>query len=153
MKIEDVIHTKFKSPQQKAIVSIRFTSNYLGNIQSHVLDKYGLTMPQFNILRILRGAKGVINVNTVKDRMVEKSPNTTRLMDKLIEKGMIERIRCENDRRIVYVNITKEGLKLLKKIDKDDEVEKLIEANLSEEESDLLCELLEKVRENYGKHC
>ena len=120
MKIEDTIQSKFTSPQRKAIVNIRFTSNFLGNFQSHFMSKFDLTMPQFNILRILRGAKGEINVNTVKERMIEKSPNTTRLMDKLIDKGFIIRSRCKEDRRVVFIKITENGLKLLSEIDKSE---------------------------------
>lgn len=149
MKIEDALKSSFKSPQQKAIVNIRFTSNFLGHIQNDFMERFDLTMPQFNILRILRGAKGEINVNTVKERMVEKSPNTTRLMDKLIDKGLIERSRCIEDRRVVYVKITQNGLKLLSEIDKCMDVNSLIETKLSNQEADQLSDLLDKVRQSY----
>lgn len=149
MKIEDAIHSKFTSPQLKAIVNIRYTSNFLGHYQNSFMAQYDLSMPQFNILRILRGAKGDINVNTVKERMVEKSPNTTRLMDKLIDKGLIERTRCTEDRRVVYVRITQHGLDLLTDIDSHLDVNTLIRAELSDEEANLLSDLLDKVREKY----
>jgi DNA-binding MarR family transcriptional regulator len=149
MKIEDVIQTKFKSPQQKAIVNIRYTSNYLGNIQNAIMGKFDLTMPQFNILRILRGAKVEINVNTVKERMLEKSPNTTRLMDKLIEKGLIERKRSKDDKRVVNVQITKKGLDLLAEIDENSEIKKLMQPNISDEEANLLSDILDKLRKGY----
>lgn len=149
MKIDDAIQSKFQSPQQKAIINVRFTSNYLGNIQNNFMSQYDLTMPQFNILRILRGAKDAINVNTVKERMIEKSPNTTRLMDKLIEKGLIERVRCESDRRVVYVKISDNGLKLLDEIDRDTDINSLIKANLTDEEANLLSDLLDKLRTSY----
>ena len=115
MEISQEIKSTFKSPQQKAIINIRYTANWMSNMQNTYLNKYDLTMPQFNILRILRGAGEVLSVNTVKERMIEKSPNTTRLMDKLIEKDFMERVRCEKDRRVVYVNITPKGLDLLKR--------------------------------------
>lgn len=146
MKIDDAIQSKFNSPQQKAIINIRYTSNFLGNIQTQFMSKFDLSMPQFNILRILRGAKGDINVNTVKDRMIEKSPNTTRLMDKLIDKGLIHRSRCKEDRRVVYVRITDNGLKLLTQIDEHMDVSSLINANLTDEEANTLSDLLDKVR-------
>ena len=149
MKIDDILQTKFKSPQQKAIINIRFTSNFLGNIQQNLMNQYDLTMPQFNILRILRGAGDAINVNTVKDRMIEKSPNTTRLMDKLIDKGLIERIRCEKDRRVVYVKISENGLAILSEIDKNIDVNTLINAGLTDEEANTLCDLLDKTRTLY----
>jgi len=149
MKIDDILQTKFKSPQQKAIINIRFTSNFLGNVQQNSMNQYDLTMPQFNILRILRGAVDAINVNTVKDRMIEKSPNTTRLMDKLIDKGLIERIRCEKDRRVVYVKISENGLAILSEIDKNTDINLLMNAGLTDEEANTLSELLDKSRSTY----
>jgi MarR family 2-MHQ and catechol resistance regulon transcriptional repressor len=149
MKIEDAIHSTFSSPQLKAIVNIRYTSNFLGHYQNSFMMQYDLSMPQFNILRILRGAKGDINVNKVKERMIEKSPNTTRLMDKLIDKGLIERTRCAEDRRVVYVKITKHGLDLLSEIDNHMDVNTLIKAELTDEEANQLSGLLDKVREKY----
>jgi DNA-binding MarR family transcriptional regulator len=151
MKIEDEIQTRFKTPQQKAIINIRYTSNFLGNIQNSLMDQYGLSMAQFNILRILRGAKSAINVQTVKERMIEKSPNTTRLMDKLIEKELIERTRCTNDRRVVYVEISKGGLALLKAIDDNSDILNMIQVGLSDLESQHLSDLLDKVRIHYHK--
>jgi DNA-binding MarR family transcriptional regulator len=147
MKIDEELKSSFKSPQQRVIVNIRYTSNFLGNVQNQFMSKYDLSMAQFNILRILRGAKDMINVNTVKERMIEKSPNTTRLMDKLIDKGLIERTRCTEDRRVVYVKISEQGLGLLDEMDKDLDVNTLIQANLTDEEATILSDLLDKVRE------
>ena len=151
MKIDEEIKSSFTSPQQRAIVNIRFTSNFLGNIQNQFMSKYDLSMAQFNILRILRGAKSAINVQTVKERMIEKSPNTTRLMDKLIEKELIERTRCTKDRRVVYVEISKEGLAVLKAIDDNSDILNMIQVGLSDQESQQLSDLLDKVRIHYHK--
>jgi DNA-binding MarR family transcriptional regulator len=147
MNIDEALKANFKSPQQKAIVNIRYTSNFLANIQNQFMANYDLSMAQFNILRILRGAKGEINVNTVKERMVEKSPNTTRLMDKLIDKGLIERSRCNDDRRVVFVKIAEKGLELLAEMDNCLDVNTLIKANLTDDEANTLSDLLDKVRE------
>lgn len=151
MKIEDITQTKFKTPQHRAVVNIRYTSNYLGNIQNSFMAEFELTMPQFNILRILRGSKSSISVNTVKDRMIEKSPNTTRLMDKLIEKGLIDRVRCNEDRRVVYVEITKQGLNLLSDIDEKFNTNSFTQLNLTDQEANELSRLLDKLREDYIK--
>lgn len=148
MEISQETNTRFKSAKHKVIVNIRYTSNWMSNQQNAYMSKFDLTMPQFNILRILRGAKpqGPISVNTVKERMIEKSPNTTRLMDKLIEKGLMERVRCESDRRIVYVMITDKGLDLLAEIDLTFETSNLFAEKLSEEEAQTLSDLLDKLR-------
>ena len=146
MKIDEAIKSKFDSPHIRAVVNIRYTANFLSAISNKSMALYDLTMPQFNILRILRGAKEAMAVNTIKDRMVEKSPNTTRLMDKLIAKELISRERCENDRRIVYVKITKKGLELLAVIDKNNSVKDWLPSNLTGKEAEVLSNLLDKIR-------
>lgn len=146
MKIEEALNTKFSSPQQKAVINLRYTSNFLGNFQNTFFSEYNISIAQFNILRILRGAKGELNVNTVKERMIEKSPNTTRLMDKLFIKELIDRRNCVEDRRVVFVNITKKGLGMLSQIDLKIENSGIIPNTLTDEESDLLSDLLDKLR-------
>jgi len=149
MKIEEIVKLNFKSSQQKAVVNLRITCNYLNCVQNNFVGEFGLSLPQFNILRILRGAKGTLSVNTVKERMLEKSPNTTRLMDKLIEKEHIARVRCENDRRVVFVEITSKGLDLLAEIDLKIEGSSLMPAGLSDKEANQLSDLLDKLRSGY----
>lgn len=146
MKIDDAIKSKFESPQMKAVINVKYTANYLSNISHKFMGEFGLTMPQFNILRILRGAKEMMAVNTIKERMVEKSPNTTRLMDKLISKGLISRERCADDRRIVYVKITDKGLDLLKMIDENMDKTILAPKTLTDQEANQLSDLLDKLR-------
>lgn len=150
MNIEEAVQSKIASPQVKAIINLRYTSNCIGAIQNAFMSDFGLTMPQFNILRILRGSGEEITVNTIKDRMIEKSPNTTRLMDKLIDKKLITRTRCTDDRRVVYIKISNQGLNLLSEIDKKlrDEQEKFVSTGLSDEEANQLSDLLDKLRNN-----
>lgn len=149
MKIDDEIKTTFQSAQQKAVLNVRYTSNILASSQNNFMANYDLTIPQFNILRILRGAKKELNVNTVKDRMIEKSPNTTRLMDKLIDKKLIHRTRCEEDRRVVFVEITQKGLDLLEVIDKEFTGSIFMPKSLSDDEANLLSDLLDKLRQDF----
>lgn len=151
MKIEEILNTTFKNSQQKVIVNIRHTANYLNNHQSNFMSDFNISMAQFNILRILRGAKGEINVNTVKDRMIEKSPNTTRLMDKLVQKGLINRENSSKDRRVVMVEITQKGLDLLSEIDGKLDGSKIIPQNFSNEDSEMLSNLLDKLRNSFEK--
>jgi len=146
MKIEEAVQTTFSSPQQKAIVNIRYTAGYLYNFQNNFMADYDLSLAQFNILRILRGAKKEITVNTIKDRMMERSPNTTRLMDKLVEKELIHRTRSDDDRRVVYVKITDQGQDLLKQIDKKFKGSSFMPMGLSDKEANQLSDLLDKVR-------
>ena len=112
------------------------------------MSKYDLTMPQFNILRILRGAgEGFfLSVNTIKSRMVEISPNTTRLMDKLLEKKLIERERSPKDKRIVNVCISNLGIQILSEIDIEFDKELTMNNLLTNEEAELLSNILDKLR-------
>jgi DNA-binding MarR family transcriptional regulator len=146
MEISKIINASFKSSKQKAVVNLRYTANFIGNIQHNYISKFDLSMPQFNILRILRGANDALSVNVIRDRMVEKSPNTTRLLDKLLDKNLIIRVRCEEDRRVVYVKITQAGLALLTEIDNDKNSKLDFVGNLTEEEAEQLSSLLDKFR-------
>lgn len=145
MSIENHVNAKFSSPVQKAIINIRFTSNWIGNYHNKQLSRFGLTLPQFNILRILRGAREPLSINLVRERMLEKSPNVTRLIDKLIQKGMVTRDRHKSDKRVIMLQITEKGLRTLEKLDT---VFNDINASnlLSESEANQLNHLLDKLR-------
>jgi MarR family 2-MHQ and catechol resistance regulon transcriptional repressor len=138
------INSKFISSKLKALINIKYTSNWLSSKENVFFKPYGISPQQYNILRILRGAKDQIKVQIVKDRMIERAPNATRLMDKLCDKTFIERERCEHDRRVVYVKITKAGLDVLTTIDNNNNISFL--ENISEKEAVLLSNLLDKIR-------
>ena len=110
------INSTFPNEHIKALINIKYTASSLDQIGASMLKPCGISEPQYNILRILKGAGKPITVNQVKERMVQKSPNTTRLMDKLCEKSLIKRSRCENDRRVVYIEILEKGAELLEEI-------------------------------------
>lgn len=139
------INTNFPNNKVKAQINIKYTANWINSKESEFFKDYGLSSQQYNILRILRGSGEKIKVQTVKDRMIERAPNATRLMDKLITKKLIERMRCNFDRRVVYVNITEEGLALLASMDGKIETMDLL-GKLTEEESLQLSVLLDKIR-------
>jgi len=138
------INSKFSSNRIKALLNILYTANWISSRQIEYLKSYDVSPQQYNILRILRGADGPLNVNTIKERMIERSPNTTRLMDKLCAKHLIERLTSENDRRIVKIKLTAQGEDLLKAIPDDFNTDLL--KNLTEEEAEQLSELLDKMR-------
>ena len=115
---EDIKQSKFKSELSKAVINIIYTSSWLGQKQAEIFKDKGLTMPQFNVLRILRGQHpNPATVNLLIDRMLDKSSNASRIVDKLEAKGLVERRQCKNDRRAVDVLISEKGLELLDKID------------------------------------
>ncbi|MFT5581974.1 MAG: MarR family 2-MHQ and catechol resistance regulon transcriptional repressor [Psychromonas sp.] len=149
MKIEEVLQSDFKSNQVKAVVNLRYTSNFLSSVQNKYMSEFDLSMAQFNILRILRGAKSPLTVNTVKARMIEKSPNTTRLLDKLLQKELIVKIQCEEDKRQTFVEITKTGLQILSQIDQKSDLFSPLSSGLNDQEAQILSDLLDKLRSNF----
>jgi DNA-binding MarR family transcriptional regulator len=138
------INSKFPNNKLKALINIKYTANWLNSIEIEFFKPYGISPQQYNILRILRGAGKPIKVQLIKDRMIERAPNATRLMDKLCDKKLIERVRSEHDRRVVYISISKKGLALLKSIDTAINFDFL--ENLTEEEAKQLSNLLDKIR-------
>ena len=138
------INSKFKNNKVKALINIKYTANWLLSKEITFFKPFGISPQQFNILRILRGADQAVKVQVVKERMIERAPNATRLMDKLCDKKLIERVRCEDDRRVVFVEINKKGLSLLKKIDTELNIDFL--NKLTEDEAELLSGLLDKIR-------
>lgn len=121
MRIEDEIKQPvFKSDIQKAYINLIYTAGWLQVRQSAVFKPFGLTMPQFNILRILRGQHPKpATVALLIDRMLDKTSNASRIVDKLEEKKLVTRTVCPANRRAVDILITKAGLELLAKIDAD----------------------------------
>ena len=138
------INSKFATIKIKATLNILYTANWISSIQNEFFKPYGISPQQFNILRILKGAQEPLKVQIIKERMIERAPNATRLMDKLCDKQLINRLPCPDDRRVVHIEITKKGMQLLNEISrnlKDDLLE-----NLSEKEASELSDLLDKIR-------
>ncbi len=138
------IKSKFANNKVKALINILYTANWITNKQNTFFKNYGISPQQYNILRILKGANEPLKVQVVKERMIDHSPNITRLMDKLYAKHFIDRLSCSNDRRVVHAKIKKEGLKLLELIDLDFKDDLL--KNLTLKEAKQLSDLLDKIR-------
>jgi DNA-binding MarR family transcriptional regulator len=138
------INSEFPNIKVKALLNLIYTANWISSQQNTFFKPFGISPQQFNILRILRGTETPLKVNTIKERMLERSPNATRLMDKLCDKDLIERIACPEDRRVVHIQITNRGLSLLEKIDKNMKEDYL--QNLTEKEANQLSDLLDKIR-------
>ena len=138
------IRSRFESNRVKAFLNLIYTANWIASQQNTFFKPYGISPQQYNILRILRGASAPLKVQTIKERMLERAPNATRLMDKLCDKSFIKRFNCEEDRRVVKIEITDSGLSLLELIDKEMKNDYL--DNLTEEEAGVLSDLLDKIR-------
>lgn len=148
MSLEEEIHQrKFRNEFHKLGVNIIYTHNWLISRYSDVFKKFDITEQQFNILRILRGAHpGPLPINSLKERMLDKMSDASRLVERLRLKGLVKRRECAEDRRKVDVMITDEGLALLKEIDKyENEFDKCFK-ELSESEAQTINYLLDKLR-------
>lgn len=119
MKIEEEIkQTQFRSPLHRLLVNLMYTNNWLCDSQMRLLKPFGLTLPQYNVLRILRGQHPKpVRINDITERMMDKMSNASRLVDKLVLKKLVIRTECPSDRRAVDVLIADRGLSLLGKID------------------------------------
>ncbi|MGA9294766.1 MAG: MarR family transcriptional regulator [Ignavibacteriaceae bacterium] len=148
MKLEsEIVQKKFKNEYHKAIVNIVFTYNWMIEKQTKLLKPYDISLQQYNILRILRGQHpNPATVKLIKERMLDKMSDVSRLVEKLRVKELVERDICQHDRRNVDVLITNKGLELLKELEpKENEMEKFM-SNLNEKEIEHLNIYLDKLR-------
>ncbi len=115
---EDLKQSNFQSEAQKAIVNAIYTGNWIVQKQQELLKPFGLTVQQYNVLRILKGQQGnPMTVLAITERMLDKMSNASRLVDKLLEKKLVLRRECPQDRRAVDILILPAGLDLLKEVD------------------------------------
>jgi DNA-binding MarR family transcriptional regulator len=150
MSIEtDIKQKKFRSPFQKLALNLMYTTKWLEYKQLESFKEHDITPQQYNVLRILRGQQGnPIKVSDITERMLDKSSNTSRLVDKLLAKNLAKRTSCESDRRAVDVVITEDGLDLLKVLDPVIEDWENRFNIISEEDAERISALLDKLREN-----
>ncbi len=150
MNIEtELKNTKPMAPRQRAMLNILFTASWLDCYIQRQLRPFGLTHPQYNILRILNGSypKG-LSVLDIKGRMIDRSSNVSRLVEKLRDSGHVERVPHKGDRRMVVVSISEGGKKLLTDIHDAGfaDTKNIPGSGLSEAEAIELAELLDKFR-------
>ena len=150
MKIENAIKQKvFKSESEKLVINLAYTAGWLAGEQHRFFKLYGLSVQQYNVLRILRGQKGnPVSLGLIQERMLDKMSNASRLVEKLKLKKLIDRRVCKSDRRQVEVVITELGLTLLTQIDEARIQMEHITSNLNENEKQIFNQLLDKLREN-----
>lgn len=149
MKIEDVLKSTVPMDNSKKIIlNILYTQNVITENFNEILKPYDISGEQYNVLRILRGQKGnPANMCVIQERMLAKTSNTTRLVDKLLLKELVTRKVCPENRRKIEVMITKKGLDVLKELDpKVTQHEESFSKNLNTDEIELLSQLLEKYR-------
>jgi|SRR5690606_21599663 len=148
MKIEEEIkQNTFQSARQKAVINLLYTANWMLNKQHEFFAPFGITVQQFNILRILRGQHpNTISATEIKSRMIDKNSDVSRLLERLTAKKLITKSTCPSDKRATDVRITDEGLELLQNLGKDQHtIDSFL--SLNDEEATQLSDLLDRARQ------
>ena len=147
MTLEDDInqHT-FRSEYQKSAMNLIYTFNWVNEKINKQFEPFDITQQQFNILRILRGAGQPLSTLQIRQRMLDKMSDTSRIVDRLVKKGMVKKTVCREDRRLVDVLLTDKGKKLLQTMDGLNEEMDAIFKYLTDEEARQLNVLLDKIR-------
>ncbi|QKJ30566.1 MarR family transcriptional regulator [Mucilaginibacter mali] len=144
---KEIQSTNFEDNYHKVIINISYTYNWLSNANRDKFEKHNLTTQQFNILRILRGQyPNPATINLLKERMIDKMSDASRIVDRLIQKGMVSRCTNKKDRRAVDIRISDLGLEVLSKMDGEFKAKDLLKDNLTEDEAAQLSDLLDKLR-------
>jgi len=147
MSIEkDIKQEKFRNEHQKSVINMIYTYNWMMEHVKNMLEKFDVTPQQYNILRILRGAGEPLSTLQIRQRMLDKMSDTSRIVDRLVKKSLVKKVVCETDRRLVDVTISPKGLELLIQSDAyEDEMDAIFQ-QLSETEAQTLNKLLDKIR-------
>ena len=146
---EDISQAKFRNEYQKGVINLIYTYHWMQEKFKGLFDKEEITSQQFNILRILRGAGKPLSTLQIRQRMLDKMSDTSRIVDRLIIKGLVKKMVCPEDKRLVDVSITDKGRKLLEKMDGYNEEMDAIFGNLSSAETKTLNQLLDKIRSTH----
>lgn len=147
MSIEtDINQPTFRSEYQKAIINLIYSYNWTTEQLKNIFGNENLTMQQFNILRILRGSDIPLSTLQIRERMLDKMSDTSRIVDRLILKELVKKITCKSDKRLVDVTITNKGKAVLAKLDIHEDAMENIIRSLTESEAKILNTLLDKMR-------
>lgn len=148
MKIEDAIQQKkpFGSSKQKVIVNLIYTNNWVTDQIRQYIKPFGITLKQYNVLRILQGAGHPITTSTIRERLLDKMSDASRMVERMHQKGLVIRSTCPKDKRLVDVVLSEKGQQLMEQLAQFSTATEKIVDNLSEEEAEQLSTLLDKIR-------
>ena len=148
MKIDDEIKGRFRNEYHRGIINLTYTLNQLNYQFLQFLKKHNVTQQQYNVLKVLRGfrSEAPVSIGFIKDRMLDKNSDVSRIVDKLYERGLITRCEKSTDRRQKDVDISDKGLELLSSMDECEKQVDTLLSNLTEDEVKQLNTLLDKIR-------
>ena len=145
---KDIQQTNFRNEFQKMGINIIYTANWLNEKMGQILATEDITQQQYNILRILRGSDAPLSTLKIRERMLDKMSDTSRIVDRLIVKGLVEKTACIKDKRLVDITVSKKGLQLLEKLDSfNDHIDSILKG-VTEKEAQAMNQILDKLRED-----
>jgi DNA-binding MarR family transcriptional regulator len=144
---KDIQQQTFRNEYQKVSVNIIFSANWLNEKIKSFLEAEDITLQQYNILRILKGSKEPLSTLQIRERMLDKMSDTSRIVERMQKKGLVEKKICHSDKRLVDVVISKQGIGILEKLDKKNDCLDSFTQRLTKDEADMLNSLLDKMRE------
>lgn len=143
---QDIQQSNFRNEFQKMGINLLFTANWLNEQISKLLAEQGVTQQQYNILRILRGSAAPLSTLKIRERMLDKMSDTSRIVDRLIAKELVIKSTCEKDKRLVDITLSPKGLNLVDQLDQfNDRIDALLNG-INESEAKLMNEILDKIR-------
>jgi DNA-binding MarR family transcriptional regulator len=144
---KEINSNKFQNNHQKAIVNLIYTYGWITNLLRQQLNRYDITLQQYNVLRILRGQRpNPATINLIKERMLDKMSDASRIVDRLVQKELVDRTINNNDRRAVDILITNKGLNILSKLDSELLFDQILNEDFNNADAGILSDLLDKMR-------
>lgn len=144
--VDDIQQTQFRNESQKAMINLIYSYNWVNETMSRVFISKDITAQQFNILRILRGARKPLSTLQIRHRMLDRMSDTSRIVDRLLKKELVTKNVCDTDKRLVDISISKSGMQLLESMDEEIIALENNFTQLNEEELKQLNFLLDKLR-------
>ena len=144
---KDIQQTSFRNEHQKLGINIMYTANWLNEKIASILSQEDITQQQYNILRILRGADKPLSTLQIRARMLDKMSDTSRIVDRLVAKELVEKNTCPTDKRLVDVTLTKKGFAILEKLDQLNHHLDALMKGISEKEAHTMNQLLDQLRD------
>ncbi len=143
---QDIQQTSFRNEFQKMGINLLFTANWLNEQIGKILSEEGVTQQQYNILRILRGSATPLSTLKIRERMLDKMSDTSRIVDRLIAKELVVKNTCEKDKRLVDITLSPKGLDLVDQLDQfNDRIDALLKG-INATEAATLNQILDKIR-------
>ena len=143
---QDIQQPNFRNEFQKMGINLLFTANWLNEQIGKMLSEEGVTQQQYNILRILRGSATPLSTLKIRERMLDKMSDTSRIVDRLIAKELVVKNTCEKDKRLVDITLSPKGLNLVDQLDQYNERIDALLKGINESEAQMMNQILDKIR-------